>query len=107
MLKMKFVMVAVAILFLIALMSQHTEAGKMKKLLAAAVIAKSLKPRFIPLPIPIPFKLKINKGEKIVPYPVKSSYGGGGGYGGGGFGGGDGGYGGGGGGYGGGGNDWW
>ncbi|GFS61749.1 hypothetical protein TNIN_296861 [Trichonephila inaurata madagascariensis] len=70
--------------------------GKMKKLIAASVLAGALKPRFVPLPIPIPFKIKIKKGEKIVPYPVKSYGGGGGGYGGGGFG--DGGYGGGGGG---------
>lgn len=60
---------AIAILFLAAVFIQQTEAGKMKKIIIASVIANSLKPRFIPLPIPIPFKLKINKGEKIVPYP--------------------------------------
>ncbi|XP_042911411.1 H/ACA ribonucleoprotein complex subunit 1 [Parasteatoda tepidariorum] len=82
--KPRIVCVCVAFLFLTALLSQEVHAGhkNMKKLLAAGLIAKALKPRFIPLPIPIPFKLKIKKGEKIVPYPVKS-YGGGGGYGGG------------------------
>ncbi|GFS67909.1 hypothetical protein NPIL_339831 [Nephila pilipes] len=129
-LAMKWTRVAIAVLVVLSLLGQITEGGKLKKLIAASVLAGALKPRFVPLPIPIPFKIKIKKGEKIVPYPVKSyggggyggggfgdgGYGGGGGFGGGGggyggggggYGGGGGGYGGGGGGYGGGGNDMW
>ncbi|CAL1273735.1 unnamed protein product, partial [Larinioides sclopetarius] len=82
---MKFKTGAIAILFMIILIGRQAEAGKMKKLIKAAILAGSLKPRFIPIPIPIPFKLKINKGERIEHYPVKSY--GGGGYGGGGGGG--------------------
>ncbi|XP_035211674.1 prismalin-14-like [Stegodyphus dumicola] len=115
MLGMRIISLAMAVLFLTALVNQQVEAGKIKKLIAASVIAGALKPRFVPVPIPIPFKLKIHKGDKVVPYPVYSHsfsqeahYEGGGGYGGGGFG--DGGYGGGGfggGGSYGGGSEWW
>ncbi|XP_054714154.1 prismalin-14-like [Uloborus diversus] len=109
MLRKSAIIATMAALLLTSVIIQQVEGGKLKKLIAASVLAGALKPRFVPLPIPIPFKLKIPKGDKIVPYPVypqEMHYGGGGGgYGGGGFGGG--GYGGGGGGGYGGGNDWW
>ncbi|XP_042911540.1 uncharacterized protein [Parasteatoda tepidariorum] len=42
-----------------------------KKLLAAYLIAKAIKPRFVPIPLPLPFPIKLGK-DSHVKYPVHS-----------------------------------
>ncbi|KAG8195772.1 hypothetical protein JTE90_004778 [Oedothorax gibbosus] len=83
MLRSKIFKVTLAVLVLTAVFYEAQAHRSMKKLMIASVIAKALKPRFVPLPIPIPFKLKINKGERVEPYQMDSYGGGMGGYGGG------------------------
>ncbi|KAF8766985.1 uncharacterized protein LOC129966023 [Argiope bruennichi] len=40
-----------------------------KKLLAAYLIAKAIKPRFVPIPLPLPFPIKLGK-DSYVKHPV-------------------------------------
>ncbi|GFX42894.1 uncharacterized protein TNCV_5072581 [Trichonephila clavipes] len=95
----KFLCLAVAVMLVgAAIFPPEVMAGgglRYKKLLAAYLIAKAIKPRFVPIPLPLPFPIKLGK-DSHVKYPVHSyshsahaqlvhegGYGGQGGYGGG------------------------
>ncbi|KFM77400.1 hypothetical protein X975_22565, partial [Stegodyphus mimosarum] len=71
----KFVCMAVAIVLIGAtIFPPEVLAGggiRYKKLLAAYLIAKAIKPRFVPIPLPLPFPIKLGK-DSHVKYPVHS-----------------------------------
>lgn len=65
----KFMSLAICIVLLgAAVFPPEVAAGGYKRYLAAYLIAKALKPRFVPVPLPLPFPIKFTK-KSYAKYP--------------------------------------